>query len=183
QTLPADEHENFFRPIVSDQSAPLYEHCARALDHSLALGGHGLPLIGGGDWNDGMNRVGAGGAGESVWLGWFLHCTLMAFAPLAEARNETVRAAAWIAHAAGLRASLEREAWDGDWYRRAFYDDGAPLGAATNVSCKIDSLAQSWAVLSGAATPERAARAMAAVERELIRQEDRLALLFTPPFD
>jgi cyclic beta-1,2-glucan synthetase len=183
QTLPADETENFFQPTVSDRTATLYEHFARALDQSLALGGHGLPLIGAGDWNDGMNRVGAKGAGESVWLGWFLYKTLTQSAPLAEARGETARAAVWRAHAAGLQASLEREAWDGDWYRRGFYDDGAPLGSVMSKSCRIDSIAQSWAVLSGAAAPERAAQAMASLERELIRPDDRLALLFTPPFD
>lgn len=183
QSLPADEVENFFQPTPSDQTATLYEHCARALDQSLALGGHGLPLIGAGDWNDGMNRVGAKGAGESVWLGWFLYATLMRLAPLAESRGDAPRAAVWRTHAAGLQASLEREAWDGDWYRRGFYDNGAPLGSAMNKSCRIDSIAQSWAVLSGAADSARAERAMASVERELIRPEDGLALLFTPPFD
>ena len=183
QALEAGEHDSFFHPTVSDQTATLFEHCARALDQSLALGGHGLPLIGTGDWNDGMNRVGERGQGESVWLGWFLHATLTAFAPLAEARHETVRAATWRAHAVGLQASLEREAWDGDWYRRGFFDDGTPLGSATSDECRIDSIAQSWAVLSGASEPKRAGRAMVAVERELIRPEDGLALLFAPPFD
>jgi cyclic beta-1,2-glucan synthetase len=181
--LGAGEHDSFFHPTVSDQTATLFEHCARALDQSLALGGHGLPLIGTGDWNDGMNRVGERGQGESVWLGWFLYATLTAFAPLAEARHETVRAATWRAHAIGLQAPLEREAWDGDWYRRGFFDDGTPLGSATSDECRIDSIAQSWAVLSGASEPKRAGRAMVAVERELIRPEDGLALLFAPPFD
>ena len=179
----AGEHDSFFQPTVSDETATLFEHCARGLDQSLALGAHGLPLIGTGDWNDGMNRVGERGQGESVWLGWLLHATLTAFAPLADARGETVRAATWRAHAAALQASLEREAWDGDWYRRGWFDDGTPLGSATSEECRIDSIAQSWAVISGAADPERAARAMAAVERELIRRKDGLALLFTPPFD
>ncbi|MEP9380689.1 glucoamylase family protein [Aquabacter sp. CN5-332] len=183
QKLAPGEHENFFPPGISDETAPLFEHCARALDRSLALGGHGLPLIGTGDWNDGMNRVGERGDGESVWLGWFLHAALMDFAPLAEARGETERAARWRAHAADLQAALEREAWDGDWYRRGFFDDGAPLGSAVSEECRIDSIAQSWAVLSGAAEPGRAVRAMASVERELIRPGDGLALLFTPPFD
>ncbi|MDG4603611.1 MAG: glucoamylase family protein [Defluviicoccus sp.] len=183
QRLAADEHENFFQPTVSDEAATLFEHCARGLDYSLALGGHGLPLIGTGDWNDGMNRVGEGGLGESVWLGWFLHATLVAFAPLADARHETVRAGSWRAHALLLQGSLEREAWDGDWYRRGWFDDGTPLGSAASEECRIDAIAQSWAVISGAAAPERTARAMAAVERELIRREDGLALLFAPPFD
>ena len=183
QTLTADEHDNFFNPTISDRTATLFEHCALALDASLALGRHGLPLMGTGDWNDGMNRVGEKGAGESVWLGWFLHVALTAFIPLAEARSETDRAAKWATHAAALRAALECEAWDGDWYRRAFFDAGEPLGSAANDECRIDSIAQSWAVLSGAAAPERAKQAMAAVERELIRRDDGLALLFAPPFD
>ncbi len=183
QRLEADQHDCYFQPTASDQTAPLFEHCARALDDSLALGSHGAPLIGTGDWNDGMNRVGAGGQGESVWLGWLLYATLTAFAPLAEARQQPVRAALWRAHAAALQVSLEREAWDGDWYRRGWFDDGTPLGSASSLECRIDSIAQSWAVLSGAADPERAGRAMAAVERQLIRHEDKLALLFAPPFD
>jgi cyclic beta-1,2-glucan synthetase len=142
-----------------------------------------LPLIGTGDWNDGMNRVGDKGQGESVWLGWFLYAALQAFIPIAASRREKSRATKWRAHAAALKASLEREGWDGDWYRRAFFDDGTPLGSAADDECRIDAIAQSWAVLSGAASPERAAQAMAAVDRELIRPLDRLALLFTPPFD
>ena len=181
--LAAGEHDSFFQPTISDEIATLFEHCARALDQSLAVGGHGLPLMGTGDWNDGMNRVGEGGKGESVWLGWLLYATLDAFAPLADARGETRRAAAWRAHAIALQTSLEREAWDGQWYRRGWFDDGTPLGSAANDECRIDSIAQSWAVISGAANPERAAFAMAAVERELIRPQDGVALLFTPPFD
>jgi cyclic beta-1,2-glucan synthetase len=183
QRLAEGEHDAFFEPAVSDESATVFEHCARGLDCSLALGGHALPLIGTGDWNDGMNRVGENGRGESVWLGWFLHAALTAFAPLAEARGETDRAAAWIAHAAALRAALEHEAWDGEWYLRGWFDDGEPLGSAASLECRIDSIAQSWAVLSGASDPDRAARAMAAVERELIRYGGRLALLFAPPFN
>jgi cyclic beta-1,2-glucan synthetase len=181
--LEATDHDSFFQPAVSDETATLFEHCARALDRSLALGAHGLPLIGTGDWNDGLNRVGEQGEGESVWLGWFLHATLSAFVPLAVARHEEARATRWRAHTVALQASLEREAWDGDWYRRGYFDDGSPLGSALSEECRIDSIAQSWAVISSAANPERAARAMAAVERELIRTEDRLALLFAPPFD
>ena len=183
QALEATEHDSFFLPTISDRTATLFEHCALALDASLALGGHGLPLIGTGDWNDGMNRVGERGAGESVWLGWFLYAALESFIPLATARRETARVAAWQAHASALLASLEREAWDGDWYRRGFFDDGTPLGSAANEECRIDSIAQSWALLSGAGDPARAARAMAAVERDLISASDGLALLFAPPFD
>ncbi len=177
------EHDSFFQPEVSDERATLFEHCARALDRSLAVGTHGLPLFGGGDWNDGMNRVGVEGKGESVWLGWFLHATLMAFVPLAEYRGETARASAWRSHAERLRRSLEREAWDGDWYRRGYFDDGTPLGSATSEECQIDSIAQSWSVLSGAADPERAATAMASLDARLVRRDDALVLLFTPPFD
>ncbi len=183
QRLGADESENFFRPTVADETASLYEHCARALDYSLALGAHGVPLIGTGDWNDGMNRIGPAGRGESVWLGWFLYDALMKFVPIAEARSETARAAAWREHADRLKASLNREAWDGDWYLRGWFDDGTPFGTAAGQECRIDSIAQSWSVLSGAASPTRAAAAMAAVERNLIHAEDGLALLFTPPFD
>ncbi len=183
QALAPGTHDAFFHPTISDETATLFEHCARALDQSLALGRHGLPLIGTGDWNDGMNRVGEHGQGESVWLAWFLHAALTAFAPLAAARLETTRAETWHAHATALQTSLEREAWDGGWYRRGFFDDGTPLGAAASEECRIDSIAQSWAVLSGAAAPDRAARAMAALQRELIRPAEGLALLFAPPFD
>jgi len=181
--LRAGEHEHFFQPSVSEEAATLFEHCARAIDRSLTTGSHGLPLIGGGDWNDGMNRVGHGGQGESVWLGWFLYADLIAFIPLAERRGEDARAKKWRQHAAELQAALEREAWDGEWYRRGSFDDGTLLGSQTNESCRIDSIAQSWAVISGAADPLRAARAMRAVEEQLVRRDERLVLLFTPPFD
>jgi cyclic beta-1,2-glucan synthetase len=181
--LGAGEHDAYYQANPSEERASLFEHCARGLDSSLAVGAHGLPLIGTGDWNDGMNRVGEKGRGESVWLGWFLHAVLAAFAPLAKARGEEARAGKWLAHAAALRDSLEREGWDGEWYRRGFYDDGTPLGSSTSEECRIDSIAQSWSVISGAAQPERARRAMAAVDQQLIRREEKLALLFAPPFD
>jgi cyclic beta-1,2-glucan synthetase len=183
QWLREGEHDSLFTPVVSDTSASLYEHCALALDQSLALGVHGLPLIGTGDWNDGMNRVGEHGRGESVWLGWLQCATLNAFAPYAEARGDTARAGTWRKHAESVRASIEREAWDGDYYRRGYYDDGTPLGSASSEECQIDAIAQSWSVISGAADPARAAQAMAAVERELILPEQKIALLFKPPFD
>ncbi len=177
------EHDAFFQPMVADESASLFEHCARGLDQCLELTGErGLPLIGTGDWNDGMNRVGEGGKGESVWLGWLLVRTIELFAPLAEGRDAE-RARRWRAHAASVKEALEREAWDGEWYRRATFDDGTWLGSKTSDECQIDSIAQSWAVLSGAADPARAAAAMASLERHLIRRDDGLALLFTPPFD
>jgi cyclic beta-1,2-glucan synthetase len=181
--LEAGEHDAYFQPMPSEERAPLFEHCARGLDSSLLVGAHGLPLIGTGDWNDGMNRVGEKGRGESVWLGWFLHSALTAFAPIAQARGEAARAEKWRSHAADLRAALEKEGWDGEWYRRGYYDDGTPLGSSASDECRIDSIAQSWGVISGAAQPERARRAMAAVEEQLIRGDEGLALLFTPPFD
>jgi cyclic beta-1,2-glucan synthetase len=177
------EHESYFRPLVSDEYVTLFDHCARALDDSLALGNHGLPLIGTGDWNDGLSRVGEKGSGESVWLGWFLHATLTAFARVADDRGEQERAAKWRRHTAALAVALERDGWDGDWYRRAYYDDGTPLGSAVSGDCRIDSIAQSWSVISQVADPVRSARAMAAVEQYLVRRDDRLVLLFTPPFD
>ncbi len=181
--LATEQHEHFFQPQVAEETATLFEHCARALDVSLAVGAHGLPLIGTGDWNDGMNRVGAAGAGESTWLGWFLHTTLSTFADVADGRDEPARASAWRTHAAGMLASIEREGWDGDWYRRGYFDDGTPLGSCTGTECQIDAIAQSWAVMSGAADAARSAHAMTALDRRLVRPEDRLVLLFTPPFD
>ena len=183
QVLRPGQQDAYFQPEISDEFAPLFEHCARALEQSLAVGAHGLPLIGAGDWNDGMNRVGEMGRGESVWLGWFLHATLVAFAPLARARGQRNRESQWLRQAAALQHALEQEAWDGEWYRRGYYDDGTPLGSAASTECRIDSIAQSWSVISGAADPFRAARAMAAVDSHLIRRDTGLALLFTPPFD
>jgi cyclic beta-1,2-glucan synthetase len=182
-TLAPHEQDAFFQPMPSDERATLFEHCARGLDRSLALGRHGLPLIGGGDWNDGFNRVGAGGQGESIWLGWFLCATIANFVAFAEQRGRHDRAAAWRQHATSLIEALEREGWDGDWYRRGYYDDGTPLGSASSSECRIDSIAQSWGVISGAADQARATRAMAAVDENLILRDDGLALLFTPPFD
>jgi len=181
-TLAADEHDRFFLPDDAEETGSLYEHCARALDHSLAVGRHGLPLMGTGDWNDGMNRIGEGGQGESVWLGWFLHAALSACIPLADARGDTARAAAWRARAAALPDALER-CWDGAWYLRAYYDDGTPLGAHTDGQCEIDSIAQSWGVISAVAPADHAARAMASLERHLLRADDQLLLVLTPPFD
>jgi cyclic beta-1,2-glucan synthetase len=181
--LEPSETDTFFLPTISQERATLFEHCALALDQSLVDGRHRLPLIGTGDWNDGMNRVGEKGEGESVWLGWFLYATLTAFAPLAAARGETARAEHWTMHADALKVALEREAWDGDWYARGYFDDGTPLGSSRSDECRIDSIAQSWAVLSGAATQGRALRAMGSLDRELIRRDDGLALLFAPPFD
>jgi cyclic beta-1,2-glucan synthetase len=181
--LRAGEQESYFQPTMSHEQGTLFEHCARALDTSLAVGSHGLPLIGTGDWNDGLNRVGAAGKGESIWLGWFLHATLSAFIQLADRRGEQTRGLGWRRHAAALGQSLERDGWDGGWYRRAFFDDGTPLGAPSSAECRIDSIAQSWGVLSGAAERGHAAAAMAAVDQQLVRRHDGLILLFAPPFD
>lgn len=181
--LQPGEHDAFFQPIAAEASASLFEHCARALDQCLDLTGvHGLPLIGTGDWNDGMNRVGEAGQGESVWLGWLLVRTIALFAPLAEA-YDMPRALRWRRHAAAVRGAIERTAWDGAWYRRATFDDGRWLGTADGEACQIDSIAQSWSVLSAAADPARAATAMASMEARLIRRDEGLALLFWPPFD
>jgi len=181
--LSAERPEIFSAPKTAPATESLYEHCVRALDSSLGVGSHGLPLFGTGDWNDGMNRVGAAGRGESVWLGWFLHAALLRFAPLADRRGDAAKAASWRRHALGLSAAIEREAWDGDWYRRGYYDDGTPLGSASSEECRIDSIAQSWAVISGAGDPARAARAMQSVDVHLVNRRDALVQLFTPPFD
>ncbi len=181
--LAEGQSESYFEPRVSETRATLFEHCARALDRSLAVGSHGLPLMGTGDWNDGMNRVGEHGKGESVWLGWFLHSILWEFAKIADQRGEHKRAEAWRLHVSALKAALEREAWDDKWYRRAFFDDGTPLGSASNSECRIDSIVQSWGVMSGAAEKGRVARAMAAVDQHLVRRPEGLILIFTPPFE
>jgi cyclic beta-1,2-glucan synthetase len=181
--LEEGQQEAYFEPRQSEERATLYEHCARALDCSLEVGSHGLPLIGAGDWNDGMNRVGHDGRGESVWLGWFLLVNLKGVAGIADLRGEEERAARWRSSAASLQTSLEEEAWDGEWYRRAFFDDGTPLGSAENDECQIDSIPQSWAVISGAGDSERVRQAMESVEQRLLRRDDRLMLLLSPPFD
>jgi cyclic beta-1,2-glucan synthetase len=180
--LPEGSPENFSAP-GSTSAGTLFDHCVRALDSSLAVGAHGLPLFGTGDWNDGMNRVGAEGRGESVWLGWFLYSTLQRFAPIAERRGAAAAAGVWRKHAASLQQALETEAWDGDWYRRGYFDDGTPLGSVTSDECRIDSIAQSWAVISGAAQPDRARRAMSAVDQQLVNRSEGLVQLFTPAFN
>ena len=181
-SLAAGQLESYFEPRVSAERGAVFEHCARAIDQSLTAGAHGLPLMGTGDWNDGMNAVGAEGKGESVWLGWFLHAVLSEWATLADARGEGKRAERWREYVSALKTALEREAWDGDWYRRAYFDDGTPLGSAANDACRIDSIAQSWSVISAAGDPARQARAMAALDAHLVRRADGLELLLTPPF-
>ncbi|MDY6877807.1 MAG: glucoamylase family protein [Chloroflexota bacterium] len=181
--LDPEEEERYGQYETATEARTLYEHCCRALEKGSTAGPHGLPLMGSGDWNDGMNRVGIGGHGESVWLGWFLYATLARFAPLCERMGDKERAAMYRKRAYDLLQALETHAWDGNWYRRAYYDDGTLLGSAENDECQIDSIAQSWAVLSGAADPARAAQAMEAVAERLVRPDDQLVLLFTPPFD
>ena len=181
--LTPEQHEIFAAPAVTANTASLFEHCALALDSSLAIGSHGLPLFGAGDWNDGMNRVGAAGRGESVWLGWFLHSALLKFAAVADQHDASDRANPWRKHAFAMQQAIEREAWDGDWYRRGYFDDGTPLGSISCDVCRIDSIAQSWAVISGAGEPSRAARAMSAVNAQLVSRSDGIVKLFTPPFD
>jgi len=175
------EHEAYERPSVSLEKATLYEHCARAVALNLATGAHGLPLIGTGDWNDGMNLVGAEGRGESVWLAWFLLSILPGFAALAARRGDKARASQYRAHVKRLMASVE-EAWDGEWYRRAYFDDGTPLGSRENAECRIDAIAQSWAVIAGGGDPARARQAMESVDAHLVRRKEGLSLLLTPPF-
>jgi cyclic beta-1,2-glucan synthetase len=181
--LKPGQEEDFNLPDVSKRAETLYEHCVRALEYGLKLGYHGIPLMGTGDWNDGMNKVGAGGKGESVWNGWFMLVTLRDFSTMAEGRNDIARVAWCRKHAEDLLAALEEHAWDGRWYRRAYFDDGTPLGSASNDECQIDSIAQSWAAISGVANPARARESMAAVQQRLVREGDQLILLFDPPFD
>jgi cellobiose phosphorylase len=170
-------------PVRSETTESLYQHCVRAIRRGLVFGPHGLPLIGTGDWNDGMNRVGIEGRGESVWLGFFLSDVLRQFGTLARLHDDPEFAEVCAAEGVRLRASIERHGWDGAWYRRAYFDDGTPLGSAENSECRIDSISQSWAVLSGAGDIERARAAMQAVDEQLVRRDDGLVQLLDPPFD
>ena len=182
QVIPKGATDAVFHPNDSAEKFSVYEHCARAIDVSLTRGPHGLPLIGTGDWNDGMNSVGELGRGESSWLGWFLLTTIAALTPYAEQRGDTGRAKRWRDYAALVREALERS-WDGQWYRRGYYDDGTPLGSRESEECQIDVIAQSWSVLSGASNPQHAAQAMGSVDRLLVDHPHQIARLFTPPFD
>ncbi len=178
-----EEDSYYDLPRQSEESATLYQHGVRAIVRGLKFGVRGLPLIGSGDWNDGMNIVGAHGKGESVWLGFFLYDVLMQFTEIARMRNDTSFAERCQREAAQLRQNIERNGWDGEWYRRAYFDDGTPLGSAANAECQIDAIAQSWAVLSGAGDPTRSRNAMAAVDRRLVRRDHALIQLLDPPFD
>ena len=180
--LDPHEHEVYQPATASDERGTLFEHCARAMDISLDGGVHGLPFMGTGDWNDGMSRVGEGGRGESVWLAWFQLAILPGLAGLAETRGEADRARRYRNRVMTLETAAD-DAWDGAWYRRAYFDDGTPLGSSSNTECRIDAIAQAWAVLSGHADPERARTAMASLDRWLVRRDSGLVLLLTPPFD
>jgi cyclic beta-1,2-glucan synthetase len=180
--LGPDQTEVYDLPAPSAESASIFEHATRAIDRALKYGPHGLPLMGSGDWNDGMNRVGHQGRGESVWLGWFLIVILKQWAHLCDQRGDSDRALHYRGEARWLTGMLEL-AWDGNWYRRAYFDDGTPLGSAQNDECRIDSLTQSWAVFAQEADPRRTARAMEAVRANLVRRDAQVVLLLTPPFD
>jgi cyclic beta-1,2-glucan synthetase len=183
-SLASGQHDAFSTPEASPERGTLFEHCARGLDLAIArTGANGLSLILGGDWNDGMDRVGIEGRGESVWLSWFLAAALEGFIPIAEARGESARAARYRDHLGALGAALEGPGWDGANYRRGYYDDGSPLGSVESDECQIDSIAQSWAVLSGQAPSERAGAAMERVLEKLVDPDARLVRLFTPPFE
>nr|WP_241093355.1 glucoamylase family protein [Xanthomonas sp.] len=184
RSVGSDEESYYDLPVISHERAPFYAHCVQALRRGMALlGERGLPLIGTGDWNDGMNRVGEGGKGESVWLGFFLYHVLQQFAAVARGRDDAAFADECDAAARTLRGNLDAHAWDGDWYRRAWFDDGTALGSAHSDECRIDSISQSWSVLSGAAAPARARQAMASLDRHLVKREAGLIQLLDPPFD
>ncbi|MDO8949813.1 MAG: glucoamylase family protein [Actinomycetota bacterium] len=182
-TVPDDREDLYLQVQPSLRVASVYEHCCAAIEVSSGIGDHGLPLMGGGDWNDGMNRVGIGGKGESVWMAWFLDVVLRTFAPIADSRGEAALAETCRERAAAFVAAIEREAWDGAWYRRAFFDDGTPLGSKFSEECKIDAIAQAWATISGSGDPSRAQRALESVEEKLVRWDDGLVALLAPPFD
>ncbi len=181
--LNAGEESYYDLPIKSDQQATLYEHCVKAIDHALIFGQHGLPFMGSGDWNDGMDKVGNHGKGESVWLAFFLYEILIKFIDIANIKNDISFKEICSYRAGQLRMNINENAWDGDWYRRAYFDDGTPLGSVQNEECKIDSIAQSWSVLSGAGDPERKKISMDSAEKYLVKKEDGIIQLFDPPFD
>ncbi|MDD4504625.1 MAG: glycosyl transferase, partial [Clostridiaceae bacterium] len=183
EQLKEGEDERYKIPYISDISTSVYDHCIRAIEKALKFGHHGIPLMGSGDWNDGMSTVGNKGKGESVWLGWFLYDILMNFSELCSLKKDSNKADRYVNIAKEIAKAQEENAWDGNWYRRAYFDNGLALGSAENTECKIDSIAQSWAVISGAANPERAKEAIGAVEQYLIKNDDGLIMLLTPPFD
>lgn len=181
--LQEGEHEAYLQPEISDEKATLYEHCCRAIDRSLTSGPHGLPLIGAGDWNDGMNNIGVEGKGESVWLGFFLYDILNDFISIVEKHGDEERSKTYKDYQKQLKTHLNNEGWDGKWYRRAYYDDGTPLGSSENKECRIDAIAQAWSVISGVATPKKAEKALRAAEQHLVSEQDGIIRLLTPAFD
>jgi len=181
--LRTDEESYYDMPGYSNQSATLYEHCVRSIKYGLKFGIHGLPLMGCGDWNDGMNLVGQDGRGESVWLAFFLYDVLTQFSKIAILHNDETFAESCLAHAQELQRNIELHGWDGEWYLRAFFDNGDPLGSKSNEECRIDSLPQSWSVISGAGSSGRSAQALEQVYKQLVHPEDKFIQLFTPPFD
>jgi cellobiose phosphorylase len=177
------EDERYSSPRKSELTSSLYEHCKKAIERSLRFGEHGIPLMGSGDWNDGMNTVGNGGKGESVWLGWFLYSVLNSFAPICHKRGEHQESQRYLGAAKEIVEAIELNAWDGSWYRRAYFDNGQPLGSIENCDCKIDSISQSWAIFSGGGNKDRAQEAMNSLENYLIQRDEGLIKLLTPPFD
>ena len=178
-----DEDAYYDQPSISDHTATVYEHCVLAIRYGLKFGAHGLPLMGSGDWNDGMDKVGAGGKGESVWLAFFLYDVLTRFGPLAAARGDLPFYQECASQLAELKDRIETHGWDGEWYRRAYFDDGTPLGSAENNECRIDSIAQSWSVLSNAGSAEHTRMAMRARDDHLMQRKDKPVTLCAPPFD
>jgi cyclic beta-1,2-glucan synthetase len=181
--IPAEQSDVFGVPRTTSYAASLYEHCVRAIDVGLTRGPHGLPLMRGGDWNDGMDRVGAGQRGESVWLAWFLVAVMREFSTIAASRGDTARATHMAQEGRRLSDAVEASAWDGAWYRRAFFDDGSPLGSESSSECRIDAIAQSWSVISGAGDMVRARTALGQAEAQLCKTDPPMMLLLTPPFD
>ena len=183
RALKPEEEAIYDLPNRSEEASTLYQHCVRAIEHALTFGEHGLPLMGCGDWNDGMNLVGIKGRGESVWLAFFLYDVLTKFSELARARADIAFAERCVTQAQQLQRNIEQHAWDGNWYRRAWFDNGEALGSSTNQECQIDSLPQSWSVISGAGDVQRSRQAMNAVDQRLVHRDTGLIQLFTPPFD
>jgi len=182
EPLKEGEDERYTIARKSEKSESVYEHCVKAIEKALKFGVHNIPLMGSGDWNDGMNTVGNKGKGESVWLGWFMYSILKNFKDIAKLKKDEYRVQRYNELSEFIRENIEKNAWDGDWYRRAYFDDGTPLGSAENEECQIDSLAQSWGIISGAAEPSRAKRAMTSLEKYLVKEDKGVVLLLTPPF-
>ena len=183
RALNEDEESYYDMPAISQEQSSLYQHCVLAIKHGLRLGDKGLPLMGSGDWNDGMSLVGIHGKGESVWLGFFLYKVLQEFSVVASEHNDPDFSEHCLREAKNLAENLAKNAWDGAWYRRAWFDNGIPLGSKVNTECSIDSIAQSWSVLSGAGDKQRTQKAMASLDQYLVRKDSKLIQLLDPPFD